>query len=212
MAKPACILAIDQGTTSSRAILFGEDLQPRTTGQREFTQYFPRSGWVEHDPEEIWTSTIESCKEAVGGSIDSIAGIGITNQRETVVVWDRTTGEPLCNAIVWQDRRTSGICRTLKDDGLGSGHHRQDRSSARSLFLFHEAQLDSWTTSLAHGGGPKQGTSSSEPWTVSWSGRLTGGKRHVTDANQRVAHHASSTSIPDSGIRSCLTFSACPLP
>ena len=181
MAKPACILAIDQGTTSSRAILFGEDLQPRTSGQREFTQYFPRSGWVEHDPEEIWSSTIESCKEAVGGSIDSIAGIGITNQRETVVVWDRTTGKPLCNAIVWQDRRTSEICRTLKGDGLET-----DITGRTGLLLdpYFSATKLSWILNNVAGARKQAEAGNLIFGTVDsflvW--RLTGGKRHVTDA------------------------------
>ena len=181
MAKPACILAIDQGTTSSRAILFGEDLQPRATGQREFTQYFPKSGWVEHDPEEIWSSTIESCKEAVGGSIDSIACIGITNQRETVVVWDRTTGMPLCNAIVWQDRRTSGICRTLRGDGLEA-----DITGRTGLLLdpYFSATKLGWILDNVAGARQQADAGNLLFGTVDsflvW--RLTGGKRHVTDA------------------------------
>ncbi|MFN3461787.1 MAG: FGGY family carbohydrate kinase, partial [Oceanibaculum sp.] len=117
---PSCILAIDQGTTSSRAILFGKDYEVRGTAQREFTQHFPRSGWVEHDAEEIWDSVVATCREAMekaGVSAADIAGIGITNQRETVVIWDRRTGKPIHRAIVWQDRRTADICAALKQKG-----------------------------------------------------------------------------------------------
>ena len=97
------LLAIDQGTTSSRAILFDNGLKPVAVSQREFPQHFPASGWVEHDPEDIWSTTIETCKEAMAGQTP--AAIGLTNQRETIVVWDKTTGAPVHNAIVWQDRR-----------------------------------------------------------------------------------------------------------
>ncbi|MEM8824872.1 MAG: glycerol kinase, partial [Pseudomonadota bacterium] len=109
------ILAIDQGTTSSRAILFDEKLTPVATAQQEFPQHYPDSGWVEHDPEDIWRTVVETCREAVSG-IDpaDIAGIGITNQRETTLVWDRETGAPVHNAIVWQDRRTAAYCATMK--------------------------------------------------------------------------------------------------
>jgi len=114
------ILAIDQGTTSSRAILFDKQMQRAGTAQREFTQYFPQEGWVEHDADEIWDSVVNVCREVMdstGVTAAQIAGIGITNQRETTVVWDRTTGKPVHNAIVWQDRRTSALCETLRDGG-----------------------------------------------------------------------------------------------
>ncbi|MGV6804649.1 MAG: glycerol kinase GlpK [Ruegeria sp.] len=114
------ILAIDQGTTSSRAILFDAQMQRVGTAQQEFTQYFPQEGWVEHDPEEIWDSVLNVCRQVmdkVGASADQIAGIGITNQRETTVVWDKTTGKAIHNAIVWQDRRTAEICRRFRDAG-----------------------------------------------------------------------------------------------
>ena len=104
------ILSIDQGTTSSRGVLFDSNYQIVSIGQKEFTQFFPNSGWVEHDPEEIWQSTLESCNEAISkANIEptQIASIGITNQRETTVVWNKETGKPIYNAIVWQDRRTS---------------------------------------------------------------------------------------------------------
>lgn len=114
------ILAIDQGTTSSRAILFDPDLRPVATGQQEFRQMFPNSGWVEHDPEEIWSTTAAMCRAALergGASPEDVAAIGITNQRETTVVWDKATGRAVYNAIVWQDRRTSDYCAALKADG-----------------------------------------------------------------------------------------------
>ena len=114
------ILSIDQGTTSSRAILFEKDGASAFTSQREFRQIFPQPGWVEHDPQEIWDTTLTVCREAVaaaGQQSAEIAAAGITNQRETTLVWNRTTGEPLYNAIVWQDRRTAEFCDTLKSSG-----------------------------------------------------------------------------------------------
>lgn len=110
------ILAIDQGTTSSRAIVFDQDCQIVGVEQQEFTQYFPDDGWVEHDPEEIWQSIV-SVVEAVLASAGDVAAIGITNQRETTIVWDRATGEPIYRAIVWQDRRTADYCAALQGEG-----------------------------------------------------------------------------------------------
>jgi len=115
------ILALDQGTTSSRAILFDKQGQIVTKAQRDFEQIFPQPGWVEHDPVEIWTSQASVATEALTKaniSADQIAGIGITNQRETTILWDRKTGQPVYNAIVWQDRRTSAYCNGLKERGL----------------------------------------------------------------------------------------------
>lgn len=111
------ILALDQGTTSSRSIIFDEQGNIVSMSQKEFSQIFPQPGWVEHDPEEIWNSQLYTAKEAIrnaGITAGQIASIGITNQRETTVVWDKKTGTPICNAIVWQDRRTSDICNSLK--------------------------------------------------------------------------------------------------
>ena len=108
------ILAIDQGTTSSRAILFDENLTPMRTGQMEFEQIFPKPGWVEHNPAEILETTWKVCREAIGS--DAVAGIGITNQRETTVIWNRETGEAIHNAIVWQDRRTAEYCDSIRGD------------------------------------------------------------------------------------------------
>ena len=118
--KSKYVLSIDQGTTSSRGVIFDKNYEIVSIGQNEFTQFFPDSGWVEHDPEEIWMSTLESCHSALKESkIDpsQIRAVGITNQRETTVVWDKDTGKPIYNAIVWQDRRTSDQCQNLKDLG-----------------------------------------------------------------------------------------------
>jgi glycerol kinase len=115
------LLAIDQGTTSTRAILFSSEGEPVGVAQQEFEQHFPEDGWVEHDPEDIWQSTLDVCQKVLkqnAVAASDIAGIGITNQRETTIVWDRKTGEPVYNAIVWQDRRTADFCETLIDEGL----------------------------------------------------------------------------------------------
>ena len=115
------IMALDAGTTSNRCILFNKKGEICSMAQKEFTQYFPKPGWVEHDADEIWASQLGVAVEAmnkIGASAGDIAGIGITNQRETVVVWDRITGEPICRAIVWQCRRTSDYCDSLKEKGL----------------------------------------------------------------------------------------------
>lgn len=117
MSDKAYVLAIDQGTTSSRAIVFDQSLSPVGSGQQEFEQHYPHSGWVEHDPSEIWQSTLHSCKTAIeNAKLDPshIKSIGITNQRETTLIWDRTTGEAIYPAIVWQDRRTADYCAELK--------------------------------------------------------------------------------------------------
>ncbi|TYL20013.1 glycerol kinase, partial [Streptococcus pyogenes] len=115
------VLAIDQGTTSSRAIVFDGAMKTVGTGQQEFTQHFPASGWVEHDPEEIWASVVATVKMSLkkaGRRAAEIAAIGITNQRETVVIWDKATGKPIHNAIVWRDRRTAPLCARLRKRGL----------------------------------------------------------------------------------------------
>src|SRR5210317_1802130 len=114
------ILAIDQGTTSTRAILFDANMSIHAVSQQEFTQHFPQSGWVEHDPMDLWQTTLDICRDVMAGAgvtADDIVSIGITNQRETTLVWDRATGKPIHNAIVWQDRRTSDMCQTLKAAG-----------------------------------------------------------------------------------------------
>jgi glycerol kinase len=116
----AFVLALDQGTTSSRAILFGHDGRVAAVAQQEFRQIYPRSGWVEHDPEDIWHSQMQTAQRvlAEAGAGNTVAAVGITNQRETTVVWERSTGKPVYNAIVWQCRRTAGLCRQLIDEGF----------------------------------------------------------------------------------------------
>ena len=114
------VLAIDQGTTSTRAILFDSDGLPSAAASRELTQHFPHPGWVEHDPEEIWADTVSVVREALDhASIEAVrvAAIGITNQRETTIIWDRKSGKPIANAIVWQDRRTAETCVQLRQEG-----------------------------------------------------------------------------------------------
>ena len=118
------ILAIDQGTSSSRAMVFDTNGRPLGLGQQEFKQHFPADGWVEHDATQIWATTLSSCRAALQKAAlnaDEIRCIGITNQRETTVLWDRASGEPIYNAIVWQDRRTSAYCKALEDQGLAQG-------------------------------------------------------------------------------------------
>jgi len=172
------ILAIDQGTTSSRAILFDEDLKPVSKGQKEFTQIFPKAGWVEHDPEEIWSSTVEVCKQAL---TQKAGAIGITNQRETIVVWDRTTGAPIHNAIVWQDRRTAEYCKTLKEAG-----HETDVSAKTGLLLdpYFSATKINWILNNVDGARAKADAGELLCGTIDcfliW--RLTGGAVHATDA------------------------------
>ena len=127
------ILAIDQGTTSTRAIVFDAAGGPVASAQKELPQIFPKPGWVEHDPEQIWSATVEVCRGALAtAKLDAraLAGIGITNQRETTVVWDRVTGKPIHNAIVWQDRRTADRCDELRRAG-----HENEVSARTGLIL-----------------------------------------------------------------------------
>ena len=119
--KGKFLLAIDQGTSSSRTVIYGLDARAVASDQQEFPQIYPQPGWVEHDPEAIWnsvTSVTRGAMEKAGAAASDIAAIGITNQRETTLIWDRETGECVYNAIVWQDRRTAAHCQALKNDGL----------------------------------------------------------------------------------------------
>ena len=141
------ILAIDQGTTSSRAIVFDEKLRPVAVAQEEFPQYFPRPGHVEHDPEEIWSSVLATCRAAIakaGITASAIAAIGITNQRETTLIWERDTGRPIHRAIVWQDRRTAERCQALRNAGHEPG------ITARTGLL-----LDPYFSGTKVGGDPR---------------------------------------------------------
>ena len=179
------ILAIDQGTTSSRAILFDGEMRAAATAQEEFTQHFPQSGWVEHDPSEIWSTTAGTCRAAIErGGIDAkdIAAIGITNQRETVVVWDKETGQPLARAIVWQDRRTADFCAALK----AQGHEEQVRARTGLLLdpYFSATKmrwlLDNVPAVRAAAARETLAFGTIESWLV-WN--LSGGAAHISDAS-----------------------------
>lgn len=178
------VMAIDQGTTSSRAILFDSEHQIAAVAQQEFKQYFPRSGWVEHDPEDIWNSVLATCREVMekaGASTADIVAIGITNQRETTLVWDRNTGEAIHKAIVWQDRRTADICADMKK----AGHESEVRSRTGLLLdSYFSGTKVAWILDHVEGARARAERGELLFGTVDsfliW--RLTGGKRHVSDA------------------------------
>jgi glycerol kinase len=178
------VLAIDQGTTSSRAIVFGSDISISAVAQQEFPQHFPASGWVEHEPEDIWTSTVATCREALkraGHAAKDIAAIGITNQRETTIVWDRATGKAVHRAIVWQDRRTADICAQLKAEGC-------EGTIAQKTGLIIDPYFSgtkvAWILDSVPGARKRAEAGELLFGTVDcyllW--RLTGGKVHATDA------------------------------
>lgn len=178
------ILSIDQGTTSSRAILFDDKMTPVATSQQEFSQIFPKSGWVEHDGHEILTSTIATCTNVLkqqNAEASDIVAIGIANQRETTLIWDKKTGEPIYNAIVWQDRRTADYCETLKNNG-----HEENISKKTGLLLdpYFSASKIKWI--LAHVDGANERARNGEllfgtiDSFLIW--KLTEGASHKTDA------------------------------
>ena len=139
------IIALDQGTTSSRAVLLDHNANVVEIAQREFTQIYPRAGWVEHNPMEIWATQSSTLNEVVakaGITSDEIAAIGITNQRETTIVWEKATGTPVYNAIVWQCRRTADITDKLKADGHEEYNPQHHRFSGGSLFLRYKSEMD----------------------------------------------------------------------
>jgi glycerol kinase len=173
------ILALDQGTTGSTALLVHQDGSVLARGYRELTQHYPRPGWVEHDPEEILRVSLEAMREALAGAGERPAGIGITNQRETVVLWDRRTLTPVAPAIVWQDRRTSDRCRELREAGVEpllrerTGLVADPYFSATKLeWLLRDADL------RRRAGRGELAAGTVESWLVA---RLTGGRAHVTD-------------------------------
>jgi glycerol kinase len=179
------LIAIDQGTTSSRAIVFDAGGAIVAVGQREFKQHFPKPGWVEHDPEEIWTSqrdvAVEALKKANLTAAD-VGGIGITNQRETVVVWDRTTGKPIHRAIVWQDRRTAALCDRLRADGHEPLVHKKTGLLLDPYFSGTKVGwlLDNVQGARAAAEKGQLAIGTIDAWLIY---RLTGGKVHVTDAS-----------------------------
>ena len=178
------ILAIDQGTTSSRSIVFDKTLKPMASAQLEFKQFFPASGWVEHDPEEIWATVLSTARKAIKSAKakpSDIKAIGITNQRETIVVWDRKTGKPIHKAIVWQDRRSAVMCQSLKADG-----HEPTFQNKTGLLLdpyFSGTKL-AWLLDRVKGARQKAERGELCFGTIDsfliW--RLTGGRVHATDA------------------------------
>ncbi len=138
------LVAIDQGTTSTRAIVFDAELRAVASAQEELRQLYPAPGWVEHDPEEIWAATVATVRAAMlraDASARDVAAIGITNQRETAIVWDRESGKPIHNAIVWQDRRTDDVCASLRAASHETAIQREDRAPARSLFLSDQDRM-----------------------------------------------------------------------
>ena len=177
------ILALDQGTTSSRAILFDKAGAVVAVAQKEFPQLFPKPGWVEHDPAAIWSSQWEVAQGVLakaGASANDVAAIGITNQRETTLIWDRRTGRPIHNAIVWQDRRTAPLCDALKRRGLANKIRQR---TGLVIDAYFSATKIAWL--LQHVPGAKARARRGElafgtvdTWLV-WN--LTGGRVHVTD-------------------------------
>ena len=177
------IIALDQGTTSSRAIIFDKNLNIIEKAQKEFKQIFPQPGWVEHNPMEIWSSQRSVLTEVIaqsGISLKDVAAIGITNQRETVIVWDKNTGEPVYNAIVWQCRRTAEICEELKNRGL---EDYVKENTGLIIDAYFSGTKVKWILDNVKGAREKAENGellfgTVDTWLV-W--KLTGGKVHVTD-------------------------------
>ncbi len=179
------LLTLDQGTTSSRAIVFDRHGRAAGSAQQEHRQIYPRAGWVEHDPEEIWRRQLAVATEALEASgleASDMAAIGITNQRETVVVWDRRTGEPVGNAIVWQDRRTAEACAALEQSGLGAKIHRRTGLRLDPYFSGTKLRwiLDHAPDARARAESGDLCFGTIDCWLV-W--KLTGGRTHATDAS-----------------------------
>ena len=188
------VLAIDQGTTSSRALLFDSNGSVVATAQRELQQHFPADGWVEHEPEHIWSDTLAVCREALQGvALADVAAIGITNQRETTIVWDRETGRAVHRAIVWQDRRTAPICRQLVADGM-EGHIRE--RTGLVVDAYFSGTKVAWILDNVEGARAMAEAGRLAFGTVDcfllW--RLTNGHVHATDAS-----NAARTMLYDIG-------------
>lgn len=184
MAVSECILALDQGTTSSRAILFDAQARPLANAQQEFAQLYPQEGWVEHDPMAIWHSSLQVLRQMIDRARElqrTIVGIGLTNQRETTLVWERNSGRPIHNAIVWQDRRTAPICQALADQGLEASVQQR---SGLLLDPYFSATKISWILDRVEGARARAGRGELAFGTVdSWLiWQLTGGTVHATDA------------------------------
>jgi len=182
---PRCVLALDQGTTSSRAIVFDRRGRARGVAQQEFAQYYPHPGWVEHDPRDLWTTTRRTALAAVAEANftgKDIAAIGLTNQRETTLLWDRRTGRPLHRAIVWQDRRTAGLCAQLKRRGLEPLFRRK---TGLLLDPYFSGTKLAWLLDHVPGARRRAGRGELAFGTVDtwllW--QLTGGRVHATDAS-----------------------------
>ncbi|MCK5090174.1 MAG: glycerol kinase, partial [Hyphomicrobiaceae bacterium] len=178
------VLGIDQGTTSTRAIVFDASLEVANHAQEEFPQYFPDSGWVEHDPEDIWRSVLSTSRTALaraGAHTKDIAALGITNQRETTLVWDRATGKPIYKAIVWQDRRTADVCEELRAAG-----HEAIVAEKTGLKIDPYFSATKIAAILDHVRGARERAERGElafgtvDTFLLW--RLTGGRVHATDA------------------------------
>ena len=187
------IAALDQGTTSSRCILFDREQNIIGSAQRELTQIYPRPGWVEQDPMEIWSTQYSVLTEVLaqtGVAPEELAAIGITNQRETTIVWDRETGRPVSNAIVWQCRRTAPLCEELKADGEFSAYVQEHTGLLiDALLLRHQAQVDSGP----RGGGKGEGRAGGAAlrhggFLAGVEAHRRGGPHHRRD--QRQPHHA----------------------
>jgi glycerol kinase len=177
------VLALDQGTTSSRAILFGRDGQPAASAQQEFEQIYPRPGWVEHRPEEIWSTQLESARRVIaqaGIKPDQISALGITNQRETTIIWNRETGEPIYNAIVWQCRRTAEACDALRREGLASLFQQKTGLVIDAYFSGTKVRwlLDNVEGARELAAQGKLAFGTVDSWLI-W--KLTGGRVHATD-------------------------------
>ena len=179
------LLALDQGTSSSRSIVFDAHGRITAMAQREFKQIYPQPGWVEHDPREIWASQLATAREALaqaGIGADQVASLGITNQRETTLVWNRRTGEPICNAIVWQDRRGAPLCDELRNRGLEPTFREKTGLVLDAYFSGTKLKwiLDSMPGARASAARGELAFGTVDTWLM-W--HLTGGKVHATDVS-----------------------------